>query len=188
MIWKAVFVWGCFSDVFSGFSGFGPWAFSTRGLGLLFGNFLAWPRCKVTTSHHNPWLPDVKLWKMTWQTFLSCLEFQFFFGITFSEDEDDSPKKKMEPFPQQVGHGSETSCPTLSEASSDLFSYEFFVRLAERNGFGTGAWPTSHGSSNATGRHFRMLWCFFKVCGLPPTSFMFSLRESLFLQIWRLSF
>lgn len=82
-----------------------------------------------------------------------------------------------EPFPQQVGDGSETSCPTLStwliqktfisipkqskweSASSDLFSYEFFCGLLNGTGFGTGAWPTSHGSSNATGRHFRMLWC-----------------------------
>lgn len=71
---------------------------------------------------------------------------------------------KMEPFPQQVGDGSETSCPTLSEASSDLFSYEFFCGLLNGTGFGTGAWPTSHGSSNATGRHqhavvfFEGLW------------------------------
>ena len=97
-----------FSVVFPEKSGFGPWAFSTRGLGLLFGNFLAWSQPVTTTLGL-----DVNLWKMT-KPFVMFRISAFFWHYLFWRWRWLSLFEDGEPFPQQVGDGSETSCPTLS--------------------------------------------------------------------------
>ena len=110
---------------------------------------------------------------------LSCWNFSFFFGITFFEDEDDSPYKDG----AIPSTGRRWFRNLVSNSQHVVDSKDFHQWTVLVQGLGQ---PATDRAMPQAG--ISMLWCCrrFVACHQPPSCFF--LRESLFLQIWRLSF